>query len=70
MGRRIEGVVVAFWINKYELTAVIDGVIVTLERVIGDKDTDEKAAKKFNIKYLNVDNKTDLYNIVKKYLIK
>ena len=35
---------------------------------IGDKDTDAKAAKKFNIKYFNVDNKTNLYNLVKKYI--
>ena len=37
---------------------------------IGDKDTDEKAAKKFNIKYLNVDNKTDLYNLLRNKMFK
>ena len=36
---------------------------------IGDKDTDAKAAKKFNIKYLKVDNKTNLYNLIKKKII-
>lgn len=33
---------------------------------IGDNQTDRKAAKKFKIKYFNVDNKTDLYNLLKK----
>ncbi len=36
---------------------------------IGDKDTDAKAAKEFNIKYFNVDNKTNLYNLIKKKII-
>ena len=36
---------------------------------IGDKDTDAKAAKEFNIKYFNVDNKTNLYNFIKKKII-
>ena len=35
---------------------------------IGDKDTDRQAAKNFNIKYINVDNKTDLYSLLKKKL--
>ena len=33
---------------------------------VGDSQTDKKAAKKFKIKYFNVDNKTDLYNLLKK----
>ena len=33
---------------------------------VGDSQTDRKAAKKFKIKYFNVDNKTDLYNLLKK----
>ena len=35
---------------------------------VGDKDTDRLAAKNFNIKYINVDNKTDLYSLLKKKL--
>ncbi len=33
---------------------------------VGDKKTDEIAAKKFKLKYFNVNNKTDLYNLLKK----
>ena len=36
---------------------------------IGDKITDELAAKKFKIKYFNGDNKTNLYNLIKKKII-
>jgi D,D-heptose 1,7-bisphosphate phosphatase len=32
---------------------------------IGDKDSDRKTAKKFKIKYFNVDNNTDLYSLLK-----
>ena len=32
---------------------------------IGDTDSDRKAAKKFKIKYFNVDNNTDLYSLLK-----
>ena len=35
---------------------------------IGDNDSDRKAAKKFKIKYFNVDNNTDLYSLIKKKL--
>ena len=35
---------------------------------VGDKDIDRQAAKNFNIKYINVDNKTDLYSLLKKKL--
>ena len=35
---------------------------------IGDKDSDKNAAKKFKIKYYNVDNNTDLYNLIKNKL--
>jgi D,D-heptose 1,7-bisphosphate phosphatase len=35
---------------------------------IGDNNGDKKAAKKFKIKYFNVDNNTDLYSLIKKKL--
>ena len=35
---------------------------------IGDKDSDKNAAKKFKVKYYNVDNNTDLYNLIKNKL--
>ena len=31
---------------------------------VGDKDIDKIAAKNFGIKYLNVDNNSDLYNVL------
>lgn len=37
---------------------------------VGDKSSDKLAAKKINLKYFNVDNKTNLYNLLKKYLSK
>ena len=33
---------------------------------IGDKESDRLAAKNFKLKYINVDNETNLYNLVKR----
>lgn len=35
---------------------------------VGDNDSDRLAAKKFKVKYINVDNKTNLYSLLKKKL--
>ena len=35
---------------------------------VGDKESDRLAAKKFKIKYINVDNETNLYNLLVKKL--
>ena len=35
---------------------------------VGDKDSDRLAANKFKIKYINVDNETNLYNLLVKKL--
>ena len=33
---------------------------------VGDKESDRLAAKNFKLKYINVDNETNLYNLVKR----
>ena len=55
-------------IGMFKLATKDFEIIKERSYFVGDNDSDRLAAKKFKVKYLNVDNKTNLYSLLKKKL--
>ena len=53
-------------IGMFKLATKDFEIIKEKSYFVGDKESDRLAAKKFKIKYINVDNETNLYNFVSK----
>ena len=55
-------------IGMFKLATKDFEIIKEKSYFVGDKESDRLAAKKFKIKYINVDNETNLYNLLVKKL--